>query len=1145
MLPMDSFIHLRVHSAYSLAEGAIRIKDLVKLAKNNDMPAVAVTDTNNLFGALEFATTAADNGIQPIIGCQIAITRPGDNRGGPAKAPDQLVLLVQNAQGYKNLMKLSSKLFLESGTMAEPQMKLEELQGHTDGLICLTGGPFGTIGRLIGEGQTEAAEQILLTLHQSFKDRLYIELQRHNLSIENKIENTLVDLAYKHSIPLVATNDCFFSTEDMFEAHDALLCIAQGTVLAETNRRKVTVEHCFKTAAEMRLLFADIPEAVDNTLLIAKRCAYMPKKGKPILPPFPTQAGRTEDEELKVQAEEGLAARMKVAGITDDSAYRERLAYELGIISRMGFPGYFLIVSDFIKWAKAHDIPVGPGRGSGAGSVVAWVLTITDLDPMRFGLLFERFLNPERVSMPDFDVDFCQDRRDEVINYVQQRYGNDKVAQIITYGKLQARAVLRDVGRVMGLSWGQVDRLCKLVPNNPANPVTLAQAIESEAQLRDLIKSEDTNERLVEIALKLEGLYRHAGTHAGGVVIVDRPLEEICALYREPRSTMPVTQFNFKDGEKIGLVKFDFLGLKTLSVIKRAVDMIEQNDGIKIDLQTLPLDDIPTYGLLGRAEVTGVFQVESAGMRDVLRKMKPDRLEDLTALVALYRPGPMDNIPSYIAVKNGTQKPDYMHPKLEPVLKETYGIMVYQEQVMELAKVLAGYSLGGADLLRRAMGKKIREEMEQQRSIFVEGAAKQGVDKGLSGEIFDKVAKFADYGFNKSHAAVYALIAYQTAYLKTHYPAEFMAASMTYEIGNTDKLSQFRQELDRMGIKLLPPDINRSQAQFVVEKLPDGTKAVRYALGALKGVGAQAMADMARDRDSNGTFKDWAALFRRIDLRSANRKTLESLIRAGAMDSLNPNRAQMIASLELMMSYGQSTQAEKQSGQVSLFGSADEAPAPVLPKIQAWDAMTKLQEEFGAIGFFLSAHPLDQHRSILNRLQVVPSVSLANKARGANMTRFRVAGVILARQERVSKQGNRFAFISMSDSYGMFEVTVFSEILATQRDQLEVSNRIIASVDVQVQDEGVRLTCFNVEPLDDLLDRMQSGVMVRLSGSEGLTRLQGKVEGAKGGKQKLAFTIDLDAAREVEITLPGGFALSQELQSEMYGIPGIESIEGY
>jgi len=1140
---MTGFVHLRVHTAFSLAEGAIRTKELAKLCKNNDMPAVAVTDTNNLFGALEVATYASESGVQPITGCQLALTRPGDARNsGLPKPPDQLVLLVQSEKGYKNLMKISSKVFVDTPGTMEPQISLEAMDGLTDGLICLTGGPLGTVGRLLTENQDEAAEQFLLRLKGIFADRLYVELQRHNLASENRIEGRLIDLAYRHDIPLVATNDCFFATEDMYEAHDALLCIAQGTILAETNRRKVTPDHRFKTAAEMRLLFADIPEAVDNTLVIAKRCFYMPKKGKPILPPFPTQGGRSENEELSAQAREGLEARIAANGITDTQPYFDRLDFELGIIIKMGFPGYFLIVSDFIKWAKANDIPVGPGRGSGAGSLVAWALTITDLDPLRFGLLFERFLNPERVSMPDFDVDFCQDRRDEVISYVQRRYGREKVAQIITFGKLQARAVLRDVGRVMGLSWGQVDKLCKLVPNNPANPVTLAQALEAEPLLRDMVRSEETNERLFHLAQKLEGLYRHAGTHAGGVIIGDRPIDEIVALYRDPRSDMPVTQFHMKDAEKVGLVKFDFLGLKTLSVIKRAVKLVQENDGITINLETLPLNDQKSYDLLGRAETTGVFQVESAGMRDVLRKMKPDRLEDMTALVALYRPGPMDNIPSYIAVKNGTQQPDYMHPKLEPVLKETYGIMVYQEQVMELAKVLAGYSLGGADLLRRAMGKKIREEMEAQRAIFVEGSVKHGIEAALAGEIFDKVAKFADYGFNKSHAAVYALVSYHTAYLKANHPVEFMAASMTYEIGNTDKLGQFRQELDRMGIKLLTPDINKSYADFAVEKLPDGTKAVRYALGAIKGVGGEAMKALVKERQDNGPFKDWADLFRRLDLRAANRKTLESLIKAGAFDGLNPNRAQMIAGIELMQAYGQSVQDEKASGQNSLFGAADNTPPPLLPKTQQWDAMSKLQAEFGVIGFFLSAHPLDQFKPILDRLMVVQSIDLARKAKGASMTRFRVAGVVLAKNEKVSKNGNRFAFITLSDSTGVFEFTVFSKILATQREQLEPGRRIMASVDVQVQEEGLRLTGFSVEPLEAVLDRVQTGLIIKLSSSDALTQLHSQLAAHKGGKRSVGILIETSAAQEVEIELPGYYDLNQEAQTFIRCLPGVEGI---
>lgn len=1145
---MNSFVHLRVHSAFSLAEGAMHVKQLVKLCQKNDMPAVAVTDTNNLFGALQFAYAASDVGVQPIIGCQLSIARESgnDGRGSVAKPPDQLVLLVQDKQGYANLMKLSSAIFMEGAEGPYAQLPLSRLEGLTDGMIALTGGPQGAVGRLLGEGQVDLAESTLLKLKQMFDGRLYVELQRHGLPIEAKIEGGLLDLAYKHDLPLVATNDCFFSDESMYEAHDALLCIAEGVTIDEPKRRKVTPEHRFKSAAEMRLLFADLPEAVDNTLVVAQRCAFMPKGANPILPPFPTEGGRSEAEELKAQSYEGLEARIKQTGITDADRpkYIERLDYELGIINQMGFPGYFLIVSDFIKWSKANDIPVGPGRGSGAGSLVAWCLSITDMDPIPFNLLFERFLNPERVSMPDFDVDFCQDRRDEVISYVQRRYGREKVAQIITFGKLQARAVLRDVGRVMGLSWGQVDKLCKLVPNNPANPVTLEEAIKADPALQAQIASEESNQRLVEIAQKLEGLYRHAGTHAGGVIIVDRPLDELSPLYRDPRSDMPVTQFNMKDAEKIGLVKFDFLGLKTLSVIKKAVALIKMMDGLSIDINTIPLDDRKSYELLGRADTVGVFQVESAGMRDTLRKMKPDKLEELTALVALYRPGPMDNIPTYIAVKNGLQKPDYMHPLLEPVLRETYGIMVYQEQVMELAKLLAGYTLGGADLLRRAMGKKIKAEMDAQREIFIKGAFDHHqVSPELAGDIFDKVAKFADYGFNKSHAAVYALVSYQTAYLKANHPHEFMAASMTYEMGNTDKLGQFRQELVRMKIDLLPPCVNSSYADFAVEKRSDGTKAVRYALAAIKGVGAQAMQLLVDERNAHGPFRNLPDFFRRVESKAVNRKVLESLARAGAFDALEPNRAVVMANIDLLMAYGQKVQEDKASGQSSLFGAAEDAPPPEMMKAQGWDAMEKLQNEFAVIGFFLSAHPIDQHKAVLKRLGVVQSSDLVRLASSGSMTRYRVAGVVLARTEKISQKGNRFAFVTLSDSSGVFEMMVFSEILAQQRDQLEPGKRVVTTVDVQVQDEGARMTCSVLEPLDVVLDRVSGSTIIHIEGADGLEQLAHILDENKGGKRQLGFHIDLSDGRVAEVTLSGSYELSQETISKLQRLPGVAEVE--
>src|SRR5229473_636727 len=759
------------------------------------MPALALTDTGNLFGALEFAQAASEAGIQPIIGCELGLRRESDGRAiriGPAPPPDSVVLLAQNERGYRNLLKLVSKSFLETAGGEPPQLDIAAFEGSSDGLLLLTGGPAGPLGRLLLEGQGPAAEALLARLALLFPGRLYVELMRHGLAAEDRIEAALIDLAYAHDLPLVATNGVFFATAEFYEAHDVLLCIAEGTVVGEPNRRRLTQQHHFKAPAAMRLLFADVPEAIVN----ARRCAYMPEPRKPILPPFPTPSGRDETEELRAMAWEGLDLRLRTQvfrpGMSeserDEAAkpYRERLDFELGVIIQMGFAGYFLIVAEFIQWAKGSDIPVGPGRGSGAGSVVAWALTITDLDPLRFGLLFERFLNPERVSMPDFDIDFCQDRRDEVIRYVQQKYGRARVAQIITFGTLQARAVLRDVGRVLGMPYGQVDRLSKLVPYNPAHPVTLEKAIASEPQLQQQRDSDEAVARLLTIALKLEGLYRHASTHAAGVVIGDRPLAELVPLYRDPRSDMPVTQFNMKWVELAGLVKFDFLGLKTLTVLARCLELLAAR-GITLDLANLPLDDRASYELLARGDTVGVFQVEGAGVRDMLKKLRPDRFEDIIAVVSLYRPGPMENIPRYIAVKHGEEAPDYLHPALEEILKETHGIMIYQEQVMQIAQVLAGYTLGGADLLRRAMGKKIQSEMNAQRQLFVEGAAARGVGRGRAELIFDQMAKFAGYGFNKSHAAAYALVAYQTAYLKANHPVEFMAASMTLDLGNTDK----------------------------------------------------------------------------------------------------------------------------------------------------------------------------------------------------------------------------------------------------------------------------------------------------------------------------------------------------------------------
>ena len=752
-MPHADFVHLRVHSAYSLSQGAVRVEDLVSLCKQSDMPAVAVTDSGNLFGAMEFAVSASRAGIQPIVGTLLPVAETPQQRGRHVGEPAPILLLAQSGTGYRNLLELVSASFLETPGSEAPHVEWSRLDGRTDGLIALSGGPGGPVGRALAEGRTEAARQLLERLDGLFPGRLYVELMRHGDSGRSPAEEASVGLAYALDLPLVATNDVHFGAGDDYEAHDALLCIASSRRVEEEDRPRLTPDHRFRTAGEMRALFADLPEAADNTLVIAQRCAFMPTESAPILPAF--DSGVDEVEELRRLARDGLEARLtehvfpRGAGEEDAKAYRDRLEYELGVIVDMNFPGYFLIVSEFIRWAREQGIPVGPGRGSGAGSVVAWALQITDLDPLRWGLLFERFLNPERVSMPDFDIDFCQDRRDEVIAHVQQRYGHDRVAQIITFGKLQARAALRDVGRVLGMPFGQVDRISKLVPHNPANPPKLADAVANEPALQAMRDEDETVRQLIHLALKLEGLYRHASTHAAGVVIADRPLQHIAPLYRDRGSSdIPAVQFSMKWAEAAGLVKFDFLGLKTLTVLEDTRKMLA-GKGIEIDLLQLPLDDEKTFEMLSRGDTVGVFQMEGSGMRDMLKKLKPSRFEDLIAVVALYRPGPMENIPSYIKRKHGREEISYMYETLQPILEETYGIIIYQEQVMQIAQVLSGYTLGAADLLRRAMGKKIQSEMDAQRQTFIDGAVARGVDAKLAVTIFNLVDKFAGYGFQQ------------------------------------------------------------------------------------------------------------------------------------------------------------------------------------------------------------------------------------------------------------------------------------------------------------------------------------------------------------------------------------------------------------
>ncbi len=1375
------FLHLRTHTAYSLSEGAIRVKELPELCAAQNMPAVGITDSNNLFGALEIAMECAKNGIQPIIGIQVQLEEDpgfqpeqGNNSpfmgesenaqavsgGGHAAAKNSpptessafaslqrdsstpphfesshalralgdsggsylsgdFLLFAQNQTGYDNLLQLASDLHLKNDSMHKPTLPLAWLgNGSAEGLIALTGGTDGLLAKQLRSNRKEAAETLLAQLQALFPGRLYIELNRHQRPEDHAAEAGLIDLAMAHNVPLVATNNCLFPKKEMFEAQDALMCIAHGRYISEENRPRYTPEHYFKSQDEMKALFADIPEAIANTEIIARRCAIMPEPHAPMLPKPPMKEGRSEVEEFEAVAREGLKKRLaqleeqlrieaeasgecetnspfmgesdsgtesggghvqdedspqevsdssksphrdhrsrlpRKGGVTTPSInpapYEERLEYEMSVIKKMDFPGYFLIVSDFIRWAKEQDIPVGPGRGSGAGSVIAWAMEITDLDPLRFGLLFERFLNPERVSMPDFDIDFCQERRDEVIRYVQEKYGADRVAQIITFGKLQARAVLRDVGRVLQMPYGQVDRMSKMIPFNPLSPVTLQQAIEMDPQLRAEAKKEESVARLLDIGLKLEGLFRHTSTHAAGVVIGQEALTKVLPLYTDHRSPIPTTQYSMKYCETAGLVKFDFLGLKTLTVIQKAVELVNRNvaqlppecpearsawgdskcggveesrwseaeadDAVggqnedlpppknsdkfldspvkgellsldserrnqtapppeshgdsdspsrgELDISLIPLNDPATYAMLARGDSTGVFQMESSGMKDALRKMRPDTIEDIIALISLYRPGPMDNIPTYIARKHGREKPDYLHPRLEEVLKETYGVIIYQEQVMEIAKILGGYSLGGADLLRRAMGKKIKEEMDEQRELFMEGAKNNGVDKAKAGEIFDLVAKFAGYGFNKSHAAAYALIGYQTAYLKANYPVEFLTASMNIDIGDTDKLLTFREEARRCGVDVYPPDVNISDAYFKPEmrenstgsplegdapppgsslnhlvlreaqpldgmiptpphfELPNGNsggsnssaslnspsmgesdsgtesggggkspsprrRAIRYALGALKGVSLSAMEALVKEREANGPFTDIFDLAGRCGSAVLNKKQLEGLTKSGALDGLHPNRAQLFEAATMLTRYAQAQAEERASSQVSLFGgdSGVEVAKPNLPVAALWSGDETIRMEYEAFGFYLNNHPLTAFKDALLTLRTIPINELeTSTAIAGESTRIKIAGVQTKLTQRASNSGKRFAYIQLSDPTGTAEVACFDEdLLSEKRDIISGNEPLLVTAEARKDEGGVRLIAENIELLFDAAGRLQTTHTIHINAME-------------------------------------------------------------
>ena len=1140
------FVHLRSRSPYSILEGALHMKPTAARVREMRMPALAITDTNNMCGALEFSDTLVGLGIQPIIGLTLSLDLEIDDQPGQLrKDPDGTVaLLAQNEGGYENLMELSSAAYLEVDATDLPHVKSSRLEGHTDGIIALTGGPDGALNRLICQGRLSEAEAWLDKLSALFPQRLYIELQRHHLPQEIKAEKVLIEWAYAKNLPLVATNEPYFIDPDIHQAHDALLAINEGSYILEKDRRQVTREHYLKSSEEMVELFKDLPEAIENTIEISMRCAYKSIKRDPILPNF-GDGSLSEGDMLAQQARDGLKARLeKIELSATKEAYFERLEFEIDIIRQMGFPGYFLIVSDFIKWAKQEGIPVGPGRGSGAGSVVAWALLITDLDPLKYGLLFERFLNPERVSMPDFDIDFCQERRGEVIKYVQQKYGEDQVAHIITFGTLQPRAVVRDVGRVMQMPLRQVDRLAKLVPSNPANPCTLGEAIKMEKGLRDARDEDPAVAKLLSTGLQLEGLYRNAGTHAAGVVIGDRPLTQLIPLYRDPRSDIPATQFTMKWAEKAGLVKFDFLGLKTLTVIDRCLKYLKKQ-GVDLDIDAVSTNTPEAYKPLEEGLSAGVFQLESSGMRDVLRKMAPDSIEELTALISLYRPGPMKNIPMYIDRKYGRAEIEYPHESLKDILEETYGVIIYQEQVMQIAQVLSGYSLGEADLLRRAMGKKDQAEMDKQRSRFVQGAKnRMNVDERLSNSIFDLVNEFAGYGFNKSHAAAYAMISFQTAYLKALHPTEFIAAIMSLDITNVDKLAQFFQESKRMELEIMPPCVNRSMADFDV----DNGK-VLYALGALKNVGLEAMRNVVQVREEGGPFKDLFDFARRVDTRVVNKRAFENLARGGAFDCLEPNRAKALAAATTLQSIGSRAAQEKESSQNNLFGDAmDTMAEPELPNPAPWSNVEQLDHELGAIGFYLGGHPLETYLPVLERKKAVMAADIEERYKMGART-IRLAGVVRKRQERMSKRGKRFAFVNISDPTGDFEVLFGEELLGANRSILEAGALVELTAKVEDREGEMRLFANSITSLELTGEAsVIKGLQIRLRSAsiETLDELEKTLSELKKAPAKtmgyVEVLVPLEASREGHWRLSGKFGIDPAIQKAIKSHKAVELI---
>ncbi|MFK7973709.1 MAG: DNA polymerase III subunit alpha [Rickettsiaceae bacterium] len=1083
----DNFVHFRVQSSYSILESSLKIDHIVDLAKKHKMNSICLADKGNLFGSLEFALAACKEQIQPIHGAILNIAFNNKKQQDFA----ELLLIAKDQEGYQNLLTLASLTFTTNDRSYKNHITFDDLSKYVNGLIALSGYTEGVIGKFLLQNNINAATQAAQKLKQLFGNRFYFEIMRHGLVEEKKIEGPYLDIASQLEIPLVATNKVLFQNIAMHDAHDVLLCISDGVVQDEQNRRRVSNQCYFKNATEMSELFDDLPDAIENTVQLAKRCYVMSETRTPCLPNF-SDGTISENELLKIESTQGLEDRLsqKLAStnstLTDQNRkqYFDRLEYELSIICKMNFAGYFLIVSDFIRWSKEQGIAVGPGRGSGAGSIVAWVLQITDLDPIEFGLLFERFLNPERVSMPDFDIDFCQERREEVIAYVQSKYGSNRVGHIITFGKMQAKAVIKDVSRVLGLKYAFADYLTELIPFNAINPVTLKQAMQDVPELKRAYNGKglynfDGEEELIQqvltTSLVLEGLNRHVSTHAAGIVIANQDLTELVPVYKDDKSEMLIVQYSMKYSELAGLVKFDFLGLQTLTVITKTLAILKREKQIVLDINTILYDDPSTFDMLSKGLSTGVFQFESVGMKNALRKLIPENIDDIIALGALYRPGPMDNIPTYIACKNKEQKVDYLHPILAPILKATHGVIIYQEQVMEIAKRLAGYNLGAADLLRRAMGKKVKSEMDAQEEIFIQGAVKNNVSADQAKSIFATVAKFAGYGFNKAHASAYGIISYQTAFLKANYPAEFLVACLNLDIDNSDKINIFLQEAKNFNISISPPDINLSQDLFGI-KYQESETSIIFALGAIKNVPISFGTAILKDREKNGKFSSIINFVERIDPKLINRRLLENIIKVGCFDELHPNRNSLLKSIPNLMSYISSYHSEQKSNQFSLIPVASVSDNLLL------EAATFTTEElayleFEVIGLFLKNHPLSSMINSLDQCNIKTS-DYINNLLPEGKHKHKLFGIITKKDSRMSQRG-RFVTLALSDPDGIFEVTIYNEeIFKNSAHLINIKEPVVVYCDIFKDNGGLRLTVTKVVSVEEELKGLKYEIVL-------------------------------------------------------------------